>query len=76
MDNELAKNIARQVTDRILKASHVCFSADNESVCQECCDDHNFDPDEGNLCTECGKDGTDKIAADAYDAYKNRNHDE
>ncbi len=31
---------------------------------------HNFDPDEGFMCLECGKDGTEHVMSAAYDRAK------
>lgn len=41
-----------------------------EYGCQACCD-HEFDPDEGFMCLNCGKEGAETVMADAYDRAKN-----
>ena len=38
-------------------------------TCEECCE-HEFDPCEGNMCLQCGKDGSEDIAAAAFDRAK------
>lgn len=35
--------------------NHECSGCDNEE-CQDCCD-HEYDPDEGYMCLNCGKNG-------------------
>lgn len=40
-----------------------------DSHCQECCD-HEFDPDEGYHCLNCGKDGAEDVLSAAYDRAK------
>ncbi len=37
--------------------------------CQQCCE-HEFDPNEGWHCLECGKDGSEEMMAAAYDRAK------
>ncbi len=37
--------------------------------CEECCE-HDFDPDEGNMCLSCGQDGTEDVMSAAYDRAK------
>lgn len=37
--------------------------------CESCCD-HYFDADEGFMCLECGKDGTEEIMSRAHDRAK------
>lgn len=41
----------------------------NGEPCEECCD-HEFDPDEGFCCLNCGKDGTEDVMSAAYDRAK------
>lgn len=45
-------------------------TADHE-LCEECCS-HDFDPDEGFMCTWCGKEGAEDVMARAYDDAKDR----
>ncbi len=47
-----------------------CNHAD-EDACQNCCD-HDFDPDEGHTCLNCGKDGTEDVLSQAMDECKDR----
>lgn len=44
------------------------------SVCPDCCD-HEFDPDEGFMCLECGEEGADEVCSRAYDNAKFSRHD-
>lgn len=37
--------------------------------CENCCN-HDFDPDEGYICLNCGKDGAEEVSSRAYDRYK------
>lgn len=37
--------------------------------CQDCCD-HDYDPDEGYTCINCGAEGYEDMAGAAYDYYK------
>lgn len=39
--------------------------------CQECCS-HEFDPDEGFHCLNCGKDGAEEVVSALYDRMKDR----
>ena len=38
-------------------------------ACQACCE-HEYDPDEGFMCLNCGKDGTEHVLSRAYDRVK------
>jgi hypothetical protein len=44
-------------------------SASAGDYCQECCE-HEFDPDEGFMCLDCGKDGAEDVMSAAYDKAK------
>lgn len=44
-------------------------SSEHGDYCQECCE-HEFDPDEGFMCLNCGKDGYEDVMARAYDRAK------
>lgn len=37
--------------------------------CPNCCA-HDFDPDEGNICLNCGTDGSERVMSAAYDRAK------
>lgn len=37
--------------------------------CTQCCE-HEYDPDEGFMCLNCGKEGVEEVMARAYDRAK------
>jgi hypothetical protein len=43
-------------------------------TCQACCD-HEYDPDEGYMCLNCGKDGLEDVMTRAYDRAKDARYD-
>lgn len=44
---------------------------ESNSVTEEECE-HDFDPDEGFHCLNCGKDGSEEVLSSAYDRAKDR----
>lgn len=52
----------------------ICDGEDDcgQSDCQKCCGNngHEFDPDEGYTCLNCGKDGAEEVLSAAYDRAK------
>lgn len=52
------------------QATHRC-DADDDMTCPECCV-HDFDPDEGFTCLNCGSDGSERVQSLAYDKEKDR----
>jgi len=43
--------------------------AEYYDLCSDCCE-HDYDPDEGNTCLGCGKDGSEEVFSRAYDRAK------
>jgi len=42
---------------------------ENGQGCQECCE-HEFDPGEGYMCLNCGKEGFEDVMSRAFNDYK------
>lgn len=53
-----------------MKPKYQCENPDcDEETCQSCCD-HEYDPDEGYMCLNCGTDGSEVVQSVAYDRAK------